>query len=258
MPNLLGASLASDREDFNRLWKDFAPDEIKIYPTQLLKDTGLYEVWKAGEYQPYSTQQLIQLIADIKLSIPRYCRVNRIIRDIPSGNVVEGNKRTSLRQDIQQELSSRGEACRCIRCREVKGQEIEVESLKLNDLVYRSNGCQEHFLSFDTPDDQLVGFARLCLPGPGAADPEITDLKGAAIIREVHVYGESLPVGLEKAGAAQHAGVGSTLLREAERIAYEGGFKKIAVISAVGTREYYLDRGYQRGDLYLLKDLLPE
>ncbi len=255
MPNLLGATLDSDREDFKRLWEDFSPDEIKIYPTQLLKDTGLYEIWKRGEYQPYTTEQLIQLIADIKLDIPRYCRVNRIIRDIPSGNVVEGNKRTSLRQDIQQELSSRGKSCQCIRCREVKGQAIAVDRLQLNDLVYASNGCWEHFLSFDTPDDRLAGFARLCLPGREAADPGIEELSGAALIREVHVYGESLPVGLEKEGAAQHAGLGTSLLEEAERIAGENGYKKIAVISAVGTREYYLDRGYRRGDLYLVKEV---
>ena len=257
MPNLLGATLDSDREDFKRLWEDFSPDEIKIYPTQLLKDTGLYEIWKRGEYQPYTTEELIQLIADIKLVIPRYCRVNRVIRDIPSGNVVEGNKRTSLRQDIQRELSRREMACSCIRCREVKGQEIDIHSLQLNDLEYTSNGCREHFLSFDTPEDRLAGFVRLCLPGPDAADPYIAELKGAALIREVHVYGESLPVGLEKEGAAQHAGLGTALLREAERIAEEEGYKRIAVISAVGTREYYLDRGYQRGELYLLK-ALPE
>lgn len=258
MPNLLGASLESDRLDFQRLWDDFSPDEIKIYPTQLLKDTGLYQIWKRGEYQPYTTEQLIELIADIKTSIPRYCRVNRVIRDIPSGNVVEGNKRTSLRQDIQRELEKRGQACDCIRCREVKGQEIEIGNLILKDLEYTSNGCWEHFLSFDTPEDRLAGFARLCLPGPDAEDTGIEELKGAALIREVHVYGESLPVGLEKDGAAQHAGLGTALLGEAERIAAENGYQKIAVISAVGTREYYLDRGYFRGELYLIKELISE
>lgn len=213
------------------------------------------EVWKKGEYQPYTTEELIQLIADIKADIPRYCRVNRVIRDIPSGNVVEGNKRTSLRQDIQRELSRRGEACECIRCREVKGQEIEMVSLKMKDLEYSSNGCQEHFISFDTPDDLLAGFARLSLPTPEAADPGIEELRGAALIREVHVYGESLPVGQEKDGAVQHAGLGTALLEKAERIAAENGYGKIAVISAVGTREYYLNRGYIRGELYLVKDL---
>ncbi len=255
MPNLLGATPESDRVDFSRLWDDFCPDELKIYPTQLLADTELFEVWRQGKYTPYQTDELIDLIADIKPTIPRYCRVNRVIRDIPSHNVVDGNKRTSLRQDIQAELSRRGESCSCIRCREVGGQEIETDSLELNDLVYTSNGCQEHFLSYDTEDDQLAGFLRLCLPGPEALDPGIEDLKGAALVREVHVYGQSLQLGQDSGGAAQHSGLGTNLLEEAERIAGIKGYQRIAVISAIGTRGYYLDRGYQRGELYLIKDL---
>ncbi len=255
MPNLLGATIDSDRRDFARLWQDFSPDELKIYPTQLLKNTQLYDIWKAGEYTPYSTEELIQLITDIKPTIPRYCRVNRVVRDIPSPNVVEGNKRTSLRQDIQLELSRRGDICQCIRCREVRGKEIDITTLELNDQVYFSNGCEEHFLSYDTPDDYLAGFLRLSLPGPDAVNTGIKDLEGAAIIREVHIYGESLPVGQEKKGAAQHAGLGTALLTEGEKIAAEKGFQNIAVISAVGTRLYYLDRGYRRGDLYLVRRL---
>ena len=256
MPNLLGATLESDREDFSRLWENIAPDELKIYPTQLLKSTQLFKIWEKGAYQPYSTEELIQLISDLKPTIPRYCRVNRVVRDIPSQNVVEGNKRTSLRQDIQDELNRRGEFCQCIRCREVRGQDINIKSLVLDDLIYSSNGCEEHFLSYNTPDDHLAGFMRLSLPGEGAAFTGLKDLNQAAIIREVHIFGESIPVGRDLAGAAQHAGLGTTLLAEGERIAAEGGFQKIAVISAVGTRTYYLNRGYKRGELYLVKDLV--
>jgi elongator complex protein 3 len=255
MPNLLGATLESDREDFKRLFEILAPDEIKIYPTQLLKDTRLYEIWKEGDYKPYTTEELIQLIADIKPGIPHYCRVNRIIRDIPSHNVVAGNKRTSLRQDIQLELEKRGEVCSCIRCREVGGQEIDLNSLEMEDLVYTSNGCEEHFFSYNTPNDKLAGFLRLSLPGDEALDTGISDLKGAAVIREIHIFGQSLPVGLEKDGSPQHSGLGSALLSKAEGIAREKGFDRIAVISAVGTRGYYLDRGYERGELYLVKGL---
>jgi elongator complex protein 3 len=256
MPNLLGATLTSDREDFDRLWKDLNPDEIKIYPTQLLENTGLYEVWKEGGYTPYTTEELIELIADLKTTIPRYCRVNRVIRDIPSGNVVAGNKRTSLRQDIHRFLKERGKACSCIRCREVKGRDIVLEDLMENDLVYHSSGFEEHFLTYDTGDDYLAGFARLSLPGPTAVDSSISELENAALIREVHVYGESLPVGQEKEGAAQHIGLGTALLERAEKLASEKGYQKIAVISAIGTRRYYLDRGYQRGGLYLVKELI--
>ena len=75
------------------------------------------------------------------------------------------------------------------------------------------------------------------------------------MIREVHVYGQSLPVGAEKEGAAQHSGLGTQLLEEAEKVARAHGFQRMAVISAVGTREYYLDRGFERGELYLVKNI---
>jgi elongator complex protein 3 len=255
MPNLLGASLDSDRVDFDRLWDDLCPDEIKIYPTQLLANSELYEYWLRGEYAPYTTEELIGLIADLKPTIPRYCRVNRVVRDIPSVNVVEGNKRTSLRLDVQRELSRRGTRCQCIRCREVRKQAVEAEALRLEDLVYTAGGAEEHFLSFVTPNDALAGFLRLSLPGNDTPATGLDDLNGAALIREVHVFGQSLAVGAERNGAAQHSGLGTELLQRAETIAHQKGFRRMAVISAVGTRLYYLERGFERGEFYLVKKL---
>jgi elongator complex protein 3 len=255
MPNLLGATLETDREDFVRLWEGFCPDEIKIYPNQLLENAELYDYWLRDEYQPYSTQELVDLIADVKTTIPPYCRVNRVIRDIPSTHVVAGNKRTSLRQDVQAELKRRGQACQCIRCREVRGRRVDLDALKLHDLVYTPDGAQEHFLSYDTPEGRLAGFLRLSLPTPGAPSTGLADLNGAALIREVHVYGQSLPVGAEKVGAAQHIGLGGQLIREAEAISRGHGYASLAVISAIGTRQYYLNQGFRRGELYLVKDL---
>ncbi len=255
MPNLHGATPESDRQDFARLWDGFCPDEIKIYPNQLLANAELYEYWKRGEFHPYSTQELIDLIADVKPTIPRYCRVNRVIRDIPSTNVVEGNKRTSLRQDVHDEMKRRGTVCQCVRCREVRGKAVDAASLSLDDLIYQAGAAEEHFLSYVTPDDKLAGFTRLSLPAADAPSTGLADLDGAALIREVHVYGQSLPVGAEKEGAAQHAGLGTRLLQEAEAVARSHGFHRIAVISAIGTRQYYLDRGFERGELYLVKEL---
>jgi elongator complex protein 3 len=256
MPNLLGATPDSDRVDFARLWDGLCPDEIKIYPNQLLANAELYEYWLRGEYHPYTTQDLINLIADVKPSIPRYCRVNRVIRDIPSTNVVEGNKRTSLRQDVHAELKRRGQACQCVRCREIRGHKVQVGELQTEDLVYRAGPTEEHFLAFNTPADRLAGFLRLSLPQPGSPASGLPDLEGAAIIREVHIYGQSLPVGMEASGAAQHAGLGTRLIRKAERIARAGGYPRLAVIAAVGTRRYYLGRGFKRGERYLIKDLV--
>ena len=255
MPGLMGATPETDRTDFPRLWEGLCPDEIKIYPTQLLENAPLYEYWKRGDYKPYTTEELVNLIADIKPSIPRYCRVNRIIRDIPSTHVIAGNKRSSLRQDVQAELARRGTHCNCIRCREVRGEKLDLPALHLDDLIYHPDGSEEHFLSYVTPDDRIAGFLRLSLPGKDSPATNINDLESAAIIREVHIYGQSLAVGVEQTGAAQHTGLGTRLLVEADRIARTKGYRRMAVIAAVGTRQYYLERGFERGELYLVKSI---
>jgi elongator complex protein 3 len=127
MPNLLGATIASDREDFQKMWSGgFCPDEIKIYPTQLLREAPLYHIWEEGRYRPYNTEELVNLIADIKPSIPIYARVNRVIRDIPASYIQAGSRRSSLRLDVMQELERRGQRCRCIRCREIRGKAVDV------------------------------------------------------------------------------------------------------------------------------------
>ncbi|MCL4367648.1 MAG: tRNA uridine(34) 5-carboxymethylaminomethyl modification radical SAM/GNAT enzyme Elp3 [Actinobacteria bacterium] len=257
MPNLLGATPESDREDFQRMWSDpgMRPDEIKIYPCQLLPNAELLAYWERGEYRPYSTAELVDLIADVKPSIPRYCRVNRVIRDIPSTNVVAGNRRTSLRLDIQAELRRRGQACGCVRCREVRSGAVLPDEVGLDDLTYAAGGAQEHFLSFVTEDDRLAGYLRLSMPGPDSPATGLAEIDGAALVREVHVYGESLELGKEEAGAAQHSGLGSRLMRRAEAIAAGNGFERVAVIAALGTRGYYARQGYRLGETYMLKQL---
>jgi elongator complex protein 3 len=255
MPNLLGATPESDKADFARLWEDLCPDEIKIYPNQLLQNAELYDYWLRGEFQPYSTETLIDLIAEIKTTIPRYCRVNRVIRDIPSTNVVEGNKRTSLRQDVHHEMRQRGTRCQCIRCREINKYKMDRDNLWLERLVYPAGGAEEHFIAFNTPEDKLAGFLRLSLPGAHSPATGLSDLDGAAIIREIHVYGQSLEVGQERRGAAQHAGLGTHLLELAEETARHQGYHRIGVIAAVGTRHYYLKRGFERGEYYLVKTI---
>lgn len=255
MPNLLGADAASDRTDFSRLWQDYCPDEIKIYPTQLLENTELYQYWKRGEYQPYSTEKLVGLLADIKTTIPTYCRVNRVIRDIPSTHVVAGNKRTSLRQDVQAEMQRRGVRCSCIRCREIRNQRVDPAKLEFKDTIYTTRLAEEHFLAFETTDDRLAGFLRLSLPSKGSSSIQFKDLHQAAIIREVHIYGQSLAVGEENKQAAQHIGLGTELISQAARIASENGYPRLAVISAVGTRRYYEKLGFCRGELYMFKSV---
>jgi len=255
MPNLYGSNPEKDRADFAKLWLSLCPDELKIYPNQLLENAELYQYWMHGQFTPYTTEELVTLIADIKPSIPRYCRVNRVIRDIPSTLVIDGNRRTSLRQDIQQEMRRRRTSCQCIRCREIRKKSVSLENLAFHDFIYHTSTSEEHFLSFDTIKDKLAGFLRLSLPGTSSPDTGIRELENAAIIREVHVYGQSLSVGAGQAGAAQHIGLGTELISRAEDIAHRKGYSKLAIISAIGTRQYYIQRGFDKGELYMIKKL---
>ncbi len=254
MPNLLGSTPDLDKEDFKRLWEENGvnPDELKIYPCQLLNSAPLYGIWQDGDYEPYDETTLLNLLADIKTMVPRYCRINRVIRDIPSTNVIEGSRNTSLRQDVAVEMARRGTKCECVRCREIREQRMEAGELVYDDFSYQAAGAEEHFLSYNTADDKLAGFLRLSLPNDDNA-LDIDDLKDAAIIREVHVYGQSLEVGTEQEGMAQHAGIGKALIAHAEQIAKDHGYQKIAVIAAVGTRAYYAGRGFELGELYMVK-----
>jgi len=257
MPNLLGATLKSDREDFARIWLDPAirPDEIKIYPCQLLGEAELHRYWLDGKYAPYSTEELVHLIADVKPLIPIYCRVNRVVRDIPSTHVLAGNKRTNLRQDVQAELRRRGTRCQCIRCREVRAHTIDRDPLELKDFEYSASEAEEHFLSFVTSENRLAGYLRLSLPGPASPKTGIPDLENAALVREVHVYGQSLSLGVTQDGAVQHRGIGSRLIEQAEVIAREQGYARVAIIAALGTRKYYRKLGYRLGESYMVKDV---
>ena len=144
-----------------------------------------------------------------------------------------------------------------MRCREVRDENIDPETLRLDDLVYTPLDAEEHFLSFVTPEDRLAGYLRLSLPSDPASAQRLNlpDLQGAALIREVHVFGQALAVGSEQTGAAQHIGLGTALLQHAANVARSKGFHRLAVIAAIGTRRYYASRGFLSGDLYMVQDL---
>ncbi len=258
MPNLLGATPASDLADFQNLWSDQAlrPDELKIYPTALIEGTELYRRWEQGQYQPYGDEELIELLAACKQLVPLYCRINRVIRDIPSHHIVAGSKQTHLRMVVQQRMRARGQQCRCIRCREVRGEKLDPQQLRRDDFCYATDATVEHFISFVTPDDRLAGFLRLSLPSAEVKTEEvIEELRGCAVIREVHVYGPALEIGESSHGEAQHTGLGRQLAEQAMQIARSTGFQRLAVISAIGTREYYRKLGFELGELYMSRPL---
>jgi elongator complex protein 3 len=257
MPNLLGATPASDRADFARLWGDPAlrPDELKIYPCMLVQDADLYAEWQRGTYRPYSEDELVELLVDCKAMTPPYCRINRVVRDIPATDIVAGSRSSNLRQIAQEMMRARGLRCHCIRCREVRGRAVASE-LRLETLTYATDVSEERFLSLTTDDDALAGFLRLSLPLPDidpALQPE--ELRGAAVIREVHIYGPALGIGEDSLGEAQHRGGGARLVEEARRQAREAGYQRLAVIAAVGTRGYYRKLGFTLGELYMHHNL---
>jgi elongator complex protein 3 len=260
MPNLHGATVDGDLEDFARLFSDPAlcPDELKIYSTQLLPNAELHEVWKRGEYRPYEEEELLGLIMACKKLVPRYCRINRVYRDIPGNNVVDGCRLTNMRQVIQERMRREGAACACIRCREVRGEAPDDGAPIEKDLVYETATSTEHFLSFDTADDRLSGYLRLSLPKAPGAGLSIPALDEAALVREVHVYGRAQQLGARDHDRTQHRGLGTALLRRAETIAGAAGFARLTVIASVGTREWYADRGYRLADTYMVRNLTLE
>jgi len=249
MPNLLGSSPQQDADDYARLFDDpdFRPDELKLYPCSLIESAELMNYYESGEWRPYQHEELVELLAKCLERTPAYCRVTRVIRDFSSGDIVAGNKVANLREVAEAALAARGASSRDIRAREIRGAYFDPNALVLAIESYKTSIGMEHFLEFTTPDDRLVGFLRLSLPHTPVACAE---LRHSAMIREVHVYGDSLGLGRRGEGKAQHLGLGRQLIERAETIAAEAGFRDLAVISAVGTREYYRRLDFVDGDLY--------
>lgn len=242
MPALPGSSPKKDFEMFKRIFsdEDFQPDQIKFYPTVVTKGSLLYRWYKQGKYKAYSNKALQDLIIKCKAIVPRYVRIIRLIRDIPAESIVAGNKITNLRQILQ----AKKVACQCIRCREPR--EKEVKNYKINTLLYSSSGGLEYFISADSLDGKtLYGFCRLRLDASSPIAP--------AIIRELHVYGELVPLGDNS--KVQHRGIGLLLMKKAEEIVQDYNYDKIAIISGVGVRAYYRRLGYRLFKNYLIKSL---
>jgi elongator complex protein 3 len=251
MPGLPGSNFDRDLKTLRDIFSnpDFRPDYLKIYPTVVVEGTKLYEMWRRGEYRPYTTGEVVELIARAKMDFPEWVRVQRIQRDIPVNKAI-GLDAGNIRQLVQKRLRELGGECRCIRCREVghrrvKEEEYRKAELKIAD--YEASGGREFFISYEVPEyDALVGFIRLRFP----SNPFIDVLKDCALVRELHVYGKATPIG--KVQAFQHRGFGERLLKCAEEIAKER-FDKIAVISGVGVREYYRRLGYRKRFEFMVK-----
>ena len=273
MPNLPGSTPEKDLAMFKKLFSnpDFQPDMLKIYPCVVVKNSQIYGWWKNGKYKPYSDKKLLELLAEIKKIIPRYVRIARLIRDIPSTDIVAGNKVSNLRQVLKAKAEKEGWRCQCIRCREIRNKnpllkkdgQGEVGNLKLFRQDYNASGGKEIFLTFeDFQRKNLYSLLRLRINEIPLAPFDkggIPALKNAAIIREVHTYGQLTPIKSKNKKSPQHTGFGKKLIAEAEKITIkEFDLKKIAVISGVGVRDYYRKIGYRLENGYMVKKLKPE
>jgi len=263
MPNLPKSNLQMDVQMFKDLFsgKDFHPDMIKIYPCVVLQKTELYELWKQGDFRPYSDQELTDILISIKKDIPLYVRLIRVIRDIPATYIMAGSKMSNLRQIIQQDQKKNNWECRCIRCREIRNEEVLLENYLLSRIEYETRTGKEIFLSFehkDKKENKCAAFCRLRLPDKNIISnfsDNLGVLKGTAIIRELHTYGQLVCIS-EEGGQSQHRGFGRRLMEEAENIARTAGYEKMAVISGVGVREYYRSLGYELDRTYMVKSLI--
>lgn len=249
MVNLLGGTPESDLADFRSFFEDerLRPDELKIYPCSLVEDTELFDAYQNGFWAPYPQRALEELLKSILGSVPSYCRVSRMIRDFSAADIVVGNKKANLRQVVQRDLAEAQATPVEIRSREIRDVTFKPTQVTLRHVEYSTGTTDEVFLEFITPNQQLLGYLRLSLPRSTAPLEELND---AAIVRELHVYGQSLALDRTGGLGGQHRGYGEQLLEEAAIIAQAEGFSKLSVISGVGTRGYYRKKGFTDGVLY--------
>jgi len=264
MPDLPNTGLERDLEGFREFFENplFRPDGLKLYPTLVIRGTGLYELWKTGRYRNYAPEQLVELTATVLGMVPPWTRVYRVQRDIPMPLVSSGVEHGNLRELALQRMRDLDLPCRDVRAREVGMKRIhdgiDPENAELVRRDYMANGGWETFLSYEDPaGDILIGLLRLRKLSPTAHRPEV--LSGnCSMVRELHVYGTAVPVAGRDPNKFQHQGFGSMLMEEAERIALEEhGSEKILVISGVGTRHYYRKLGYELDGPYMSKVLVP-
>uniref|UniRef100_A0A8C5DHB3 Elongator complex protein 3 n=1 Tax=Gouania willdenowi TaxID=441366 RepID=A0A8C5DHB3_GOUWI len=264
MPDLPNVGMERDVEQFIEFFENpaFRPDGLKLYPTLVIRGTGLYELWKTGRYKSYSPSALVDLVARILALVPPWTRVYRVQRDIPMPLVSSGVEHGNLRELALARMKDMGTECRDVRTREVGIQEIHHKvrpyQVELVRRDYVANGSWETFLSYEDPDqDILIGLLRLRRCSPQSFRPELKG--GVSMVRELHVYGSVVPVSNRDPSKFQHQGFGMMLMEEAERIAAEEhGSNKLAVISGVGTRNYYRKMGYELEGPYMVKKLNPQ
>ncbi len=263
MPGLPGSNLQKDVDTFKKLFShdDFKPDMLKIYPVLVIEGTQLYDQWKKKEYRPLTTDEGIQLLAQMKQMVPPWVRIQRIQRDIPAKLIVAGSNKSNLRQLVEQELCRAGKTCRCIRCRESgivflkKKLQVSTKNIELCRIDYQANKGTEIFLSFeDTTNDVIIGYLRL--RDIVCSHRNELNHQPCMIIRELKILGRELSLGDRTNDAWQHKGLGKKLIVEAEQICRnEFGKKTLFVLSGIGVKPYYRKLGFVDCGPFLAKSV---
>jgi len=260
MPDLPNMGMERDLAGFQEFFENplFRADGLKIYPTLVIRGTGLYELWKTGCYKNYNPDELVDLVAKLLALVPPWTRVYRIQRDIPMPLVSAGVENGNLRELALRRMAELDLPCKDVRTREVGiraiHQSTRPQEVELVRRDYCANGGWETFLSYEDPhQDILIGLLRLRRSSGVSFRPEIKSGQ-ASVVRELHVYGSAVPVHDRDPNKFQHQGYGTLLMEEAERIAwFEHGSEKLVVIAGVGTRHYYRKLGYELDGPYMSK-----
>jgi elongator complex protein 3 len=99
----------------------------------------------------------------------------------------------------------------------------------------------------------IIGFCRLRI-NKNISYKIFPVLRYAAIVRELHVYSNTIAKGSTKS-SLQHTGYGTQLMLEAEKISLLHKYNKIAVIAGVGARDFYKNKlNYVLQDDYMIKE----
>jgi|TARA_B100000315_G_scaffold157896_1_gene146529 elongator complex protein 3 len=245
MPGLPYSNPKKDLKMFKEIFDDekFKPDQLKIYPCQIIENSPLEKIYKKIKYKPYSEEETKKIVKKMISLIPEYCRIMRIMREIPKDKIIEDSVKLDLRKDIEEKLRFSGVKINEIRMREIGFNKNIDSNIKLKIIEYNASEGKEFFLEFINKDNIIFGLLRLRIS------------KGNAIVRELHVYGQALKLGEKTKGASQHKGIGKLLMTEAEKITKENKIKELSIISGIGVREYYRKLGYKLEGTYMVKKL---
>lgn len=252
MWGLPGATIEKDIKTFDTIFESekYRPDQLKIYPCQVIEGAAIATAYRKGKFIPYTKEQIKEILYDVYPKIPPYCRVMRIMREFPAEYLVKGSVGGSMRTEVETELKKLAGKIQEIRYREIgivlRENPQTSREVHLDTIEYNSCGGKELFMQMVNKDNVLFGLLRLRL--------ELGEKQ--ARVREIHVYGQAALIGENDEDKSQHKGMGKQLMEEAERVAFERGYSELSIISGVGVREYYRKLGYELdGDGYMVKRL---